>query len=656
MLSTRQIHLDFHTSEHIPGVGAAFDPEAFADTFVNANVNSVTVFARCHHGLLYYQSKQFPELIHPHLKCPDLMVQQVRALHSRNIKAPIYTTAQWDIKAAIEHPEWLVRKQDGSHEGGPLFQPGFYQSLCLNTGYVDFLKKHIAEICELLGDELDGLFIDIVHNSSCWCAYCRKDMKALGMDMEDEHQVAMFGSQMTDRFKLDMSAFIRKYSSRATIFYNAGHVGPISKASKDAYSHFELESLPSGGWGYMHFPVTARYARTIKDKCLGQTGKFHLAWGDFHSLKSPAALEFECFRMLSHGFACLIGDQLEPHGVLNAATYDLVGGVYKQMAEREEWARPSVAMAELAVVTPETVFGGRMADSIMGATQMLEELAIQFDIIDPQQEYGRYKMLILPDDLCLDADEAKRLNQYVKDGGKVIACYKGGLSGGSFPECFGVELLGNEVNYPSFIKAEGPLGAGLYPGNSYVMYKQGLRFSATTAQPIMWATEPYFPRKGDKFCSHMYTPSAYGDPFPAAYKNGDVLVFTHPIFGQYRDNAPRWCKQLISNAISLLQPRRMVTHNGPSTLTVQVLEQPDKKRYTLHVLTYIPIRKSATIDIVEDRTKVMDVEFRVNLPQVVSKAMLVPEGAALSIARDGAEVSFSIPVIDGYGIVELSYA
>ena len=28
-LRYRQIHLDFHTSEHIPGVGAAFDPDDF---------------------------------------------------------------------------------------------------------------------------------------------------------------------------------------------------------------------------------------------------------------------------------------------------------------------------------------------------------------------------------------------------------------------------------------------------------------------------------------------------------------------------------------------------------------------------------------------------------------------------------------------------
>ena len=35
-LSSRQIHLDFHTSENISGIGADFDPEAFAKTAKDA--------------------------------------------------------------------------------------------------------------------------------------------------------------------------------------------------------------------------------------------------------------------------------------------------------------------------------------------------------------------------------------------------------------------------------------------------------------------------------------------------------------------------------------------------------------------------------------------------------------------------------------------
>ena len=52
----RQVHLDFHTSELIPGVADSFDPDEFASTLAAAHVNSVTCFARCHHGYLYYDT------------------------------------------------------------------------------------------------------------------------------------------------------------------------------------------------------------------------------------------------------------------------------------------------------------------------------------------------------------------------------------------------------------------------------------------------------------------------------------------------------------------------------------------------------------------------------------------------------------------------
>ena len=53
----RLVHLDFHTSEFIPDVAVEFDGQAFAQTFKDAHVNAVTIFAKCHHGMSYYPTK-----------------------------------------------------------------------------------------------------------------------------------------------------------------------------------------------------------------------------------------------------------------------------------------------------------------------------------------------------------------------------------------------------------------------------------------------------------------------------------------------------------------------------------------------------------------------------------------------------------------------
>lgn len=654
LLSPRQIHLDFHTSELIPQVGARFDAADFARMASEAAVSSMTVFARCHHGWLYYPSEHFPDLVHPQLAAKNLLPDQVRALHDAGIRAPIYITVQWDYHSANTHPEWLIRKKDGAHESGPFTQPGFYQSLCVNTAYRQFLKDMTAEVCQLLGDELDGIFFDIVGIRPCWCSACLSGMHGAGLDVDDDGVVRQYAKQVMDTFKEEMTQWVRRFSPDCTIFYNAGHVGPCTRASAAAYTHFELESLPSGGWGYLHFPVSARYARKLGADCLGMTGKFHTSWGDFHSLKSLAALEFECFRMLSFGFASSIGDQLEPDGSLNPATYRLIGQVYRQFAERESWARPSRPLVEAAVLTPENQwFEHAIPDSVLGAAQLLDELALQYDIIDETMDFSPYPLLILPDDACLSASAQAHLEDYVAAGGSVLACMNGGMDAGkNYPACFAAGNPGLQTDYPDFIIADGPLAAGLEPGQPYAIYLQGNRLVTSGAEVLLSAQAPYFPRSGNRFCSHRYTPSAKGELYPVAVQNGKVILFGHPLFGQYRQNAPQWCKQLIGNAIGRLLPQRLVRHDGPSTVTVQLLDQPEHSRFTLHVLSYIPVRKSATIDIIEERTAVRDLQVALNLPLPATRARLVPDDIAL--AWDGH--SLQIPLVDGYAIIELDYA
>ena len=85
----RKFHFDkfiwiFHTSEAIEGVCSEFDAEEFAQTLADAHVNSITLFSCGHHGNLYYDSKMFPEMVHPHLAHRDLLREQAEAC--RNVE------------------------------------------------------------------------------------------------------------------------------------------------------------------------------------------------------------------------------------------------------------------------------------------------------------------------------------------------------------------------------------------------------------------------------------------------------------------------------------------------------------------------------------------------------------------------------------------
>ena len=84
----RAIHLDFHTMPGIYDVGRDFNADDFAQTLAKAEVDYITVFARCNLGFAYYPTKI--GTIHPGLKQKDLLGPMVSACHKRGIRVAAF--------------------------------------------------------------------------------------------------------------------------------------------------------------------------------------------------------------------------------------------------------------------------------------------------------------------------------------------------------------------------------------------------------------------------------------------------------------------------------------------------------------------------------------------------------------------------------------
>lgn len=651
----RQVHLDFHNSGLIPELGEEFDPVEFALTLERAHVNSVTCFARCHHGYVYYNTHAFPERLHPNLK-RDLLREQIDACHERGIRVPIYITVQWDHFTAEEHPEWLMVDADGRFTGTPPHEPGFYRRLCLNSPYVGFLQSFTQEVLETL--PVDGLFFDIVDAPDCSCIHCRRAMRSVFLDPADPEARRVFGRGVLHRFQTGMTAFVRRFNSDCSIFYNAGHIGPRHRPLRDTYTHFELESLPSGGWGYMHFPLAMRYARTLDMDCLGMTGKFHTSWGDFHSFKNPAALEFECFHMLALGAKCSVGDQLHPSGRICPNTYALIGGVYKSVAEKEPWCRAARGLADIAILTPEAFGDKHQPKAAIGAVRMLQEGQHQFDIIDAEADLARYAVVILPDEVPLDEALTTKVSAYLGGGGALIASYRSGLrpDGKDFAlGDFGLRLVGDAPYSPDFIIPGDEISGELAPGE-YVMYLRGLEVTpGPGADRLAEVAAPYFNRTREHFCSHRHTPSSHNIRYPGIVRKGSVIYFAHPIFTQYHANAPRWCKTLLLNALDMLLPEPLVWAEVPSSAIVTVNEQADKNRWVLHLLHYVPERRGEDFDTIEDVIPLLDVRVSLRVPHPVDEVTLVPGDTPLSWDIQDGRINFTVPEVDGHQMISVAF-
>jgi alpha-L-fucosidase len=180
----RTIHLDFHTGPAVPDVGAEFDPEQFAETFAAAHVDSVTVFAKCHHGHLYYPTDR-PER-HPNLRPGlDLLGDQIEALHSRGIRAPIYLSVQVDEYAANTHPEWIARTEDLRQvkRAASAFEAG-WQILDMSSPYQDYVAEQLAEVLHRFAP-VDGMFLDMCWDQPSTTKWAIDGARQAGLDPRD---------------------------------------------------------------------------------------------------------------------------------------------------------------------------------------------------------------------------------------------------------------------------------------------------------------------------------------------------------------------------------------------------------------------------------------------------------------------------------------
>jgi len=127
----RRVHMDFHTPEFLPEAVKRFNPERFVSCLVKGKVQAVNLFAKCHYGNSYYNTK----IGHKHsgLK-QDMLGRLVREGKRHKIYVIAYYSVCTDRYASTTHPDW----QQVDIKGNPI-KIGPWLNVCLNSPYLEKL-------------------------------------------------------------------------------------------------------------------------------------------------------------------------------------------------------------------------------------------------------------------------------------------------------------------------------------------------------------------------------------------------------------------------------------------------------------------------------------------------------------------------------------
>jgi hypothetical protein len=596
------------------------------------------------------------------------------ACKSAEIDFGIYISIQYDEYITRKHPKWRVvsgtipssiqYKQKEEHEEAPVS----WQPVCLsNTEYVQYVTEQAQEVIQWYNPK--GLWLDILNIYDCSCSNCRRLMQKEGLDPESKEQRLFHHRSLIMAYYRKLFDTVKAIDPEIRIFHNSGHIFKGDRERYSYFSHLELESLPTGGWGYDHFPVSAKYATTLGKDLVGMTGRFHTMWGEFGGYKTSAALEYECCSMAAHGARCSIGDQLHPSGKMDAHTYRLIAPAYKRIAALEPYIKNSAPVSEIAVLSAEAhqfqsgkISTERGNSSDDGAARMLMELQEQFDIIDWSCDFTRYKLLVLPDSITLTEERKAKIHRFISGGGALILSASSGMAEDKtrFLIDIGADYTGRTGELsPDYILTTNRLDHTL-PDSPFVIYDRPYEVKASTADVLAESRLPYFNRNPKHFCSHQHAPfrPARNNRYDAVIQKDTLVYFAHPIFLSYYKSGQPLIKYLFRAVLNTLLPERQVQVQMPSCGRISFMKSGT--RYLLHLFCaqpqlrghdVLPQKGHQQIEIIEDIIPIFNIPCRIILSAEPRRVFTAIDGRTIPFIYQSGRLSFTLERVDIHELI-----
>lgn len=670
----RQIHLDFHTPDFVE-VAKDFDATEFFDILEQAHVNSITVFAHCHHGNSYCPTRV--GRMHPGLK-RDLLGEMAAEAGNRQIQLLAYFSMNVNEVMAQRHPGWHALDATGESVNRQVLQDGdelYWTWLCPNRGPVceEFLLPHIEETLQVY--PLAGVFVDMAGYlpGSCFCPECLAAMNKLDLDPHDPRDHAAFNSRIIQRKAADIRTVLDAKRQGLRLEMGGFHGYGEAPKANGILSEFYLESLAyQTGWDYL--PKSARYFRNFGMPTIGMTGRFLKNWGDFGTLASTAQLKAQLCMHLMAGLPSAIGDHMPCTGQLNPAVYDTVGTAFEFIAVRQPYCVGHAPGREAAILVPVNTGGDaataarnseaakfNVTDSCAGVAKMMSELHLQYDLITDDVDLSAFHTLFVCHGSFGEAF-IERAAAFTGAGGTLIVSALG-------MRCDAVELqdrwgrlIGVESvdvsDHPGIFyePAPGMFAVPPIPRMPHYVHAPALdaAFSSATEGLATAYLPPCIKQRGRHYghfhgppittCGHAVVRKPHG--------NGQVIVIRPQLFCAYYQTGYYAHRELAKALIDASVPtaRRLILSNAPSFVEFSIGHKAG--RDILQAMPFITEKRArCSFESIHDTIAVHGVE--VSLAGQSRSVRNPLTASSLDFRNVGGRTEFAIPAFSEHLVLEV---
>ena len=347
----------------------------------------------------------------------------IRRLHEANIRV----IGRFDFSKVNEviargHPEWLSRDPDGN-----AYPPYNGQApTCLNGDYQqEVMFEILAEAIDRL--QLDGVFFNMIgyptrdysgrYLGICQCRGCRdrfRDMSGLDLPKEEDNGDPAFRKYQEFRQRTISDQFLRvnalikgRNPGLAICTYTAAGVDVIRKES----------NTPHGRWTYEDSEKARFTLLDQPEKQLANAAVHFFHYPHRHTAVSPWLTQRRLYQQVINGawldFYCIGPFHALEDGLGTAQVRE----VFRFHAANERWLTNTLELADVGLV----VDAARGSDELRGLFRILSEGHLSFDLVKlGGADLSRYRALIVPEGGKLGEDPIARLDDYVRQGGKLL--------------------------------------------------------------------------------------------------------------------------------------------------------------------------------------------------------------------------------------------
>ncbi len=624
------IHTDFHTPALQRDIAVDFDPDEYGRQLAKSHVNSVTFFAKGHHGNSYYETKVGRK--HPHLQ-RNLLKEVVEACHRQDVRVLAYYSFVWDDGVGEIYPDWVQKSTEGftltAQEMRSSERGAGFGWICLNSPYPhEVVWPQVREIAAL---GVDGFFFDALtyFPTACVCHNCLREMQNRRMDPDCPGDVERLLFETGLNAAEATTGLIRDIDPGLIVTYKgneaAGYTPKIAKHCDYIWCEFPG---PYRGVAGRYFP-----SNDVLWQGMGGCA-YHTGWSGWGLPKDERRLTYEMACNLSYGGMISTGFQPMPRLALDRQLYDTIGAAFGFATERKEYILGARPLADIAVLASESSKHLRYnAPSLLGATIALAEHHFLFDIIDSSlvDNFERYKVVVIPDGQPLDPALAAPLDSFVEGGGKLIAAGAAAMYGGTCAmECLGLRYHGLSPYSAAYFATPDALADGIKQpfmsaeGRMAQVVPEAARVLSGSMVPTTErALEPVY-----RGYAHEYAPPENESPYPSITENeygaGAALFVAVPIFQAYESGHYHGHATLIANMLRrYLGQECTIETDAPRNVEITMLSKDGRDVISL---LHHPGGIAHGMSQITGAQPVRDILLRVRAAQSPTKVMIQPQG------------------------------